>query len=356
MLYALLLTTWENISIIEEKVKQNKRQILYIRLGTPLLRMIETTTNITFTQVETVIQKRRFQSITPNQKNINLPMWQIAGRHGNHQTDNNMSKHIQLIGIDIQNDFCDPTKGTLYVAGADRDAANTANLINRLGDKLDALNLTMDSHQITHIAHPGSWVDKDGNHPLPFTLITKGLVADGTWKAADPRKQSWFKYYVDSLEENGRYVLCIWPPHCLIGSWGHNLVPSVWEAQHNWSKNRNIAVNYVTKGSCDFSEHYSAVQADVPVDWDPSTRLNTRLIDSLQEADELIITGEALSHCVANTMRDIVKNFGAAQVAKLVFLSDCSSSVTGFNKLGEDFVKELTALGMRTTTSVDYLA
>jgi len=69
-------------------------------------------------------------------------------------------------------------------------------------------------------------------------------------------------------------------------------------------------VDYVTKGSNFWTEHYSAVQADVPDTEDPGTMLNTNLIELLEETDVLALSGQALSHCVANTVIDIANNFG----------------------------------------------
>lgn len=265
-----------------------------------------------------------------------------------------MSRQIHLLAIDEQNDFCNP-KGSLFVTGADQNVQRVAAFIARAGDKIDEMHFTMDSHQVTHIAHPISWQDKNGNAPAPFTLISEDDVINGVWRARNPRKQQHFAHYVSALKKNARYALVIWPPHCLIGSWGHGLVPEISQALIAWSSKHNRPVDYVTKGSNDFTEHYSGVQADVPLDWDPLTKLNTRLIDTLKKADEIIIVGEALSHCVCNTVTDIATNFGPDQVAKFVLLTDCSSSVPGFEKLGTDFIANLTKQGMRTALSTDYL-
>ena len=41
---------------------------------------------------------------------------------------------VRLIGIDWQNDFCDP-KGSLFVPGADEDTIRCATMVKRLGKK-----------------------------------------------------------------------------------------------------------------------------------------------------------------------------------------------------------------------------
>jgi len=112
----------------------------------------------------------------------------------------------------------------------------------------------------------------------------------------------------------------------------------------------------VTKGSNIFTEHYSAVKADVPDPGDPTTQINKGLIKTLMEADLVFIAGEALSHCVANTVRDIANEFGDdSYVKKMVLLTDASSSVTGFEAMGADFVKEMVGRGMQTSTTTDFL-
>jgi nicotinamidase-related amidase len=270
-----------------------------------------------------------------------------------------MAKRItHLITIDPQNDFCIAAgpggeKGALVVVGADKDMERLGKFITKNRTRIDQIHCTVDSHQLIHIAHPGFWVNSKGLNPNPFTLITEDDVKNGVWRAFNPAWQSRAVSYVETLKRNGRYVLCIWPPHCLIGTWGHSIVPSVAKALYEWEADFN-RVEFVAKGSNLFTEHYSGVQADVIDDQDPSTALNTRLIDALNEADEILITGEALSHCVANTIRDIAAQFGADQVQKFTLLQDTCSNVTGFDKLGQDFVKEMVAKGMRVTNSTDW--
>ena len=261
---------------------------------------------------------------------------------------------VRLIGIDWQNDFCDP-KGSLFVPGADGDAKRCTALVKRLGKKITGIHATLDSHHYVDIAHPIFWVDSNGKHPDPFTIISSTDVKDGVWRAFNPQCQKRGSEYVDQLEGNGRYPLCIWPPHCLIGSWGYGVVPELFDTFIEWEKNFKV-VDYVTKGSNLWTEHYSAVQADVPDPQDPSTMLNTGLITTLENADIIALTGQALSHCLANTVRDIANNFGEDNIEKLVLIEDCTSPVGGFEQMGEDFISELKGRGMKMSTSTEFLA
>ena len=76
---------------------------------------------------------------------------------------------------------------------------------------------------------------------------------------------------------------------------------------------------------CIRDRHYSAVQADVPDPADPTTQLNVGLIKTLENADLVALSGQALSHCVANTIRDIADYFGRESIRKLVLIEDTSS-------------------------------
>ncbi|HZO15095.1 MAG TPA: hypothetical protein VFB62_17590, partial [Polyangiaceae bacterium] len=64
---------------------------------------------------------------------------------------------------------------------------------------------------------------------------------------------------------------------------------------------------------------------------------------------------EALSHCLANTVRDVATKFADPRYTeKLVLLTDASSNVSGFEHYGDAFLREMTARGMRTSTTTDF--
>jgi nicotinamidase-related amidase len=260
----------------------------------------------------------------------------------------------KLLIIDPQVDFCDP-KGALYVKGAEQDMTRLAAMVDRISDRLDDIQVTLDSHQLVHIAHPIFWRDTKGAAPAPLTVITMdSVVTKKVWRARCPALQAYAEKYVTDLEKSGRYVLVIWPPHCLIGTPGHNVSPILMPSLLRWQEQFAL-VNFVTKGSNMLTEHYSVVKADVPDPEDPTTSVNSTFIRQLEDADEILIAGEALSHCVANSVRDIANEFGDDQIRKLVLLTDASSNVPGFEKLGADFVREMTAKGMRLAKTTDYV-
>lgn len=266
-----------------------------------------------------------------------------------------MSKVIEGVIIDPQMDFCDPS-GTLYVPGAHMDTARLADMVNRLGNRVDDYHVTLDSHRLAHIAHPIFWKDSSGDHPSPFTIISASDVAKGVWTTTHPGYFYRALDYVKQLETNGRYPLCIWPPHCLIGSQGHSVVPILFNALSCWEFENFASVDYVPKGSNLLTEHYSAIAADVPDPSDPTTQINKPLVETLMKADIVFIAGQASSHCVANTVRDIANQFGDdSYVKKLVFLKDASSPVPGFEATEVAFLQEMTSRGMQISNTADFL-
>jgi nicotinamidase-related amidase len=259
-----------------------------------------------------------------------------------------------LLLVDPQNDFCDPA-GALFVPGAAADSRRTAAMIGRVSCALDELVVTLDCHHVLDVAHPLMWVDREGEHPLPFTEISLEDLENGTWKAVRPEWQDRLRQYVSDLEAFGRYRLTIWPEHCLVGSWGFGVVPCVFQAVTEWEREHAATAALILKGENPWTEHYSAVRAEVPDPGDARTAINRTLLERILSSDCVAVAGQALSHCVANTVRDLVEPLGG-DLSRLVLVRDCTSSVPGFEALGEAFLEEMAALGMRLDSSDRFLA
>jgi nicotinamidase/pyrazinamidase len=278
-----------------------------------------------------------------------------------------MALKLHVVCIDDQNDFTD-VNGSLYVKGGDENVKRAASMITRLRDKITDIHVTMDSHHKVDISHPLWWVDEHGNKPGPITGVSlnpdgtfhfknfiTGAEAKGRTRAMSARDRT--AKYIEALTRDGRYPHTIWPEHCLIGDEGHNLNPVLSAAIHEWEEKRYAVANVVTKGSNPWTEHFSAVKAEVPDPEDPSTQINRGLIETLEQADIVVWVGEALSHCLANTFRDVVANFSDPSFIKKMWLcTDASSNVPGFEKYGDDFVSEMKTKGMNITTTKTFLA
>ena len=152
-----------------------------------------------------------------------------------------MSSRTTLLIIDPQNDFCDLPEGwratdplrdaliapALPVSGAHADMLRLAAFIDAGGDGIGRIVVTLDSHQRYDIAHPTFWQTGEGGPVTPFTAITAAEVSAGAYRPRDASALPRALDYLDALERAGRYTLMVWPVHCEIGSWGHNVHAAV---------------------------------------------------------------------------------------------------------------------------------
>jgi nicotinamidase-related amidase len=151
--------------------------------------------------------------------------------------------------------------------------------------------------------------------------------------------------YLDALEAGGRYGLMVWPVHCEIGTWGHNVQSAVREAYGRWEVATLRPVRKVFKGMNAWTENYSALQAEVPDEQDPDTQLNTRLIAALDQGERILVAGEASSHCVRATTEHLADHLPSGRVDKIVLLEDCMSPVAGFEAEARAFLDAMRARG-----------
>ena len=276
-----------------------------------------------------------------------------------------MKTSTQLLIIDPQNDFCDVPAGyrpvdpltgavvapALPVAGAHADMQRTAAFIRATGSRLDEITITLDSHHRVDIAHPTFWRKADAAAAAPFTTITAAQVRAGEFLPRDPAALARTLAYLDELESRGRYTLMVWPVHCEIGTWGHGVHADVRAAYNQWEETHLRGVRKVTKGENPWTEHYSAIQAEVPDATDPHTEMNTALLAELDASTTLFIAGEASSHCVRATTEHIVANLPGGRPGRVVLLTDCMSPVGGFEAQHQAFLDEMRAKGVRLMTS-----
>ncbi len=255
-----------------------------------------------------------------------------------------------LLIIDPQNDFCHPD-GALYVKGAKEDCVRLAEFIRNNGKDIHSIYLTEDVHPYYHISHPSYWQTASGDTPDDLTVISYDDVLQGVYKPANPELREYVEYYLQNLQARGRYSLTLWPPHCLQGSLGVAVEKNVWDAVHGWEKNTNGKnITYIEKSPNPNTEHYSCVQAEVPDSNDSSTCTNYGFINALKEETNIFIAGQALSHCIANTIRDLSLYI---PLSNMTLLTDCTSPIPGFEEEAERFISEMSARGMHIAVSSD---
>jgi len=262
-------------------------------------------------------------------------------------------KTIDLLIIDTQNDFCDP-RGALYVQGAEADSSRLADFINKQSSVINNIHITLDSHHQYDIAHPMYWLNPLGNHPEPFTIISVDDVKCRRWVTSKEEDRKHGEDYVTALALKGKYSLCIWPPHCLIGSWGTQIQTDVFNALSDWEITNRAIADKIYKGSNPGTEHYGALEAEIPQSDDETTKMHIDLVEKLNESHMILIAGQALDYCVANTVRQLAQQIGDENIEKLVLLEDCCSSVDPISGISKFFLEELSSKGMKIVKSTDF--
>ncbi|MGK5081494.1 cysteine hydrolase [Janthinobacterium sp. HLX7-2] len=274
-----------------------------------------------------------------------------------------MKRQLHLLVIDPQNDFCDlppewlPTGAApaLAVPGAHQDMLRVAQLIREGGQGLTQISITLDAHHRYDIAHPAFWRTGAGGAVSPFTQISAQEVRDGLFLPAASTALPRALAYLDALQQAGRYQLMVWPVHCEIGSWGQNIHAAVRAAYNGWEVEHLQVVAKLSKGSNPWSEHYSAVMAEVPDAQDAATQRNGDFLATLLPAQQLYICGEAGSHCVKASTEHIADYLQAQQgpqaLGRLVLLTDCMSPVTHFEAQQREFLAAMQERGVRLATA-----
>lgn len=229
-----------------------------------------------------------------------------------------------LLVIDAQNDFHDIPGATLAVPGAVKDTERIAAFIKNVNPH--TIFSSLDSHYSLDISHPAWWEKANGDMVDIFTMIKADDIKNGKFVAKiDPARSL---NYVEQLEANGEFSHFIWPEHCLMGTQGQALHPIYFEAVRDWM-NKNLKwVNFINKGVNPYTEHFGIFRANVPMKEDPSTQVNQGVFQTLNTHDTVFLAGQARTHCVANSLRQMLQ-ISPQLAPKIVVLEDCMSNVAG---------------------------
>ncbi len=283
---------------------------------------------------------------------------------------------VGLLLIDVQNTFCIP-EFELFVTGAVEDNIRLCQFIYRNLNLITEIIPTLDTHRALAIFHPLFWLNDAGEYPEPNTIITLKDLENKKWqvnpeiafnlKYGDLEKiKKYALYYVQKLEEDGKYPLTIWPYHSMLGGIGHALVSAVEEAIFFHNIARNAQAQFEIKGDRILTENYSVLRGEVLEDENGHKigSKNNTLIEKLLNFDALIIAGQAKSHCVAWTIADLLVEIKAKDpqlTKKIYLLEDCTSPVvvpgiidftSAANKLYQDFARS----GMNLVKSTESIA
>lgn len=248
-----------------------------------------------------------------------------------------------LLIIDPQVDFHEG--GSLAVPGANADSERIADLIRT--KRFDSILVTLDTHQFVDIGHPMWWTNKDKQQPKPFTNITFADMEQKIWMTAKREDEEWSYRYLKQLEKNKRHQHTIWPYHCIVGTPGHAVAPAINKALGQWARRSGQLITFLWKGSNPKAEMYSAFKADVEVPGAANTKLNVKVLNELLRYDNIVMCGEASSHCVLYSLVDMIEYFDSKKGSKpkpnILLLEDCMSPVTGFEESTKASYKELSA-------------
>ena len=115
--------------------------------------------------------------------------------------------------------------------------------------------------------------------------IPENLFSSTTSTSSSMDLTTYCAEYAHRLESssNRKFSLTIWPEHCILGTVGHDIVDDVALAISAWKEEEVVGtsrtVEYIQKGMNPYTEMYSAICAEVPVD--ASTSFNYELVDSV---------------------------------------------------------------------------
>jgi len=283
------------------------------------------------------------------------------------QPAKNDRHRIALLLIDVQNTFCLP-EFELYVKGAIEDNRRLCQFIYHNLPYITEIIATQDTHNALQIFHPIFWVNPEGEHPTPgVTQISLEDVKKGIWQV-NPLVTEYLNidplyalHYVQQLSQAGKYQLTIWPYHSMLGGIGHALVSAVEEALFFHSIARTVPTTFDLKGNNPLTENYSVLRAEILEDQEGKViaQKNSNLLERLLQFDAVIIAGQAKSHCVAWTIRDLLTEIQAKKpqfVQKVYLLEDCTSPVVvseeiDFTELADAAFQGFAQAGMQIVKS-----
>ena len=264
---------------------------------------------------------------------------------------------IAVILVDYQHDFVDPS-GTLYVPGSQQDVARFLTWFYANAHQISSIYASLDTHLPFQIFYSSWWKDpQTGAHPQPYTAITVDDVTNRKWVPI--LQPDWSISYVHQLQQKAKKDLMIWPYHTMEGTLGHMLVAPLCEAIAWHSAARSTQPTYIEKGRTIRTEYYGIFGAEIPDPEDPSSSLNVTLLDAVMKHNSVYIAGEAKSHCVLETERQLVERYAhqPGLLKRLHVLRDCTSSVQhpviDFDALAEAELATMEKQGVKMVLSAD---
>lgn len=254
-----------------------------------------------------------------------------------------------LLSIDNQFDFHEG--GPLGVPGSTEDTERLIRFIYNNINHISCIMSSADAHILQQIFFPCWWINANGEHPDPFTVITYEDVIEKRWSPAIGDFNKSLKY-LKGLEEINAAKLCIWFYHCIIGTHGAAIETQLSKMINFHSAARKVYNPLIFKGNDPYSEMYGIIKPE----HNPNNFLNMPFLTAIEKHDIILFAGQAASHCFLKSIQQIIDYFSVANpkvIKKLIILEDCTSPIIGY----EDFtIKEFDKLknyGIRFAKSTD---
>lgn len=261
-------------------------------------------------------------------------------------------KRSLLLAIDIQNDFMEDI-GSLAVPGSRGDVMRLTKWMYNNMEGLTQVMCSLDCHSVEQIFHASWWVDGEGNNPAPFTLISQKDVESGRWRAVNGETERSMEY-LRNLELGDKKQLCIWPYHCLEGTFGAKLESEFTKMLYFHATARGCAPQMVYKGQNPYTEMYGIIKAE----YDTDGFVNQAVLDAVAQYDTIYVAGEASSHCVLASLEQILDHYkdNRAVTSRITLLEDCMSPIAGFgNSTAERFIQFQEKYGIQISKSTDVI-
>lgn len=259
-------------------------------------------------------------------------------------------ERVLFLGIDVQQDFME--NGALGVPNSHGDVERMTHFIYENMDKISNIAVSIDTHTPHQIFHPCWWIDENGNNPAPYTAITLADLDSGKWRAVISPQAS--REYVRHLEQDGKKVLVVWTYHCIQGTTGSSLENQFSNMVYFHSVAKKAVVQRLVKGQDPMSEMYGIIKPE----YDTKGYINLDFLNKLESYDKIIIGGEAKSHCVLESIKQILEHYETRpEITKKVYiLEDCMSSIPGYedvtDKTFNDFKKKYHVNIVKSTDNI----
>ncbi len=293
----------------------------------------------------------------------------------------------------IGQDF-DPTSlqsvagGRLSVAGAWNDTQREVEWDARNAHCITMHGQSADWHPLTARFDMHFWVARSGNpyglppgsHPYPFMdgpdqpfpIITPQNCwhpkhnPNGCWKPIVTAQK-----YLDETWEyvNALGLVVLWTKHCHRFTLGATIEPVVMAniMYHNFLRGwLEAEPAWYTKGVSWRTEYFGILAPEFEIADDENAQLTLNILQlfdgfpdqGILPFDLIIVTGQAASHCVLRTMQQMVKHIEESgrdeAIKKIIYLSDTSSTIIGFEEATEKAHTELQAKGVQMTTTKEF--